>query len=196
MIYDVVYSGVDVTGDYSIITGNYIYTCGYGIRVWSGVDGIITDNFIKNPGSSGIAFEDNTVARFIVMQNKQRDGARAIWVKTGSSLHVISDNYWIFVSNPVVLIDGSVTFLGRNTGYVTEKSGTATILTATTSIYIPHGCSYTPTAKDISYVFTENPTNAITYQYVGNLTATGFTIYTNDPGASNLDLSWNIQRTP
>jgi hypothetical protein len=81
-------------------------------------------------------------------------------------------------------------------GYVTENSGTATLLNTTASIYVPHGCDFIPTAQQITITYTENPTNAATYWYVGNCSATGFTLYHNDPGASNLDFGWSVDRIP
>jgi hypothetical protein len=80
--------------------------------------------------------------------------------------------------------------------YVTEKSGTATLLNGQNHVHVTHGLSYTPTAGDISITFTEIPTNASTGWRVGNITSAEYIFFENDPGASNLDFSWSAHKTP
>ena len=80
-------------------------------------------------------------------------------------------------------------------GFITSNSGTATILTANTSIVVAHGCAYTPTAADITITPTENPTNTPGLLWVDTIGAANFTINCeNDPGASNLDVSWSVRK--
>lgn len=78
-----------------------------------------------------------------------------------------------------------------NLGYVTENSGTATILSGNTSITITHGLDVTPTIDDISVILGESPTNDPGNTWVDTITSTQFNFNCrNDPGVSNLDLGW------
>jgi hypothetical protein len=84
-----------------------------------------------------------------------------------------------------------------NQGYVTENSGTATILNTTTSIVVAHGCDYTPSALDVSLVLTNNPTNDPGNLYVDTFGAANFTIHCrNDPGATGAIIAWAVRMTP
>ena len=188
------------------IKGNRFNDAAQAVQVYGDVKNIILEgnfyyqitNYCVQVISGGIARNINVMGD-IVQGLGDTDGY--LKVEVGGQVDYFSyigGNIQSLSTTNVFNNAGTLTksVLSKINGYITENSGTATILNATTSIYIPHGCSYTPTAKDVSYVFTENPTNAITYQYVGNLTSTGFTIYTNDPGATNLDLSWQVRKTP
>ena len=85
---------------------------------------------------------------------------------------------------------------GYDPVFITENSGTASLLNGDTNVTVTHGLSYTPTAKDITITFTELPTNPLTGWYVGAINSTAFVFFGNDPGASNLDFSWHAIRTP
>jgi len=96
----------------------------------------------------------------------------------------VGDNTTGSVSNA-----GTANIIRNNRGYVTENSGTATVLNATTSIVVTHGLATTPTRVQITP--RENPTNAVSFWWVDTLTTTQFTINVNaNPGASNLDFDW------
>jgi hypothetical protein len=99
------------------------------------------------------------------------------------------------VDKPIINF-GATDKVNGNIGFVTENSGTATLLDGQNHVHVTHGLSYTPTAADITITFTELPTNASTGWYVGDITATEFQLHQNDPGASNLDFSWSAHRTP
>jgi hypothetical protein len=196
----------------TLIDGNRVYNCltgrsmvieakdggGLGTHLIYHTD--ITNNFITN-SSGGIilASDGGNQIVYLNINNNEMDiyPNSAVYID-----HNIGGMHYVSITNNMLNAVMDISLFPsdfrvyRNRGIVTENSGTATVLSGTTSIYILHGCSYTPTAKDISYVFTELPTNVITYQYIGNLSATGFTLYTSDPGGSNLDLSWAVRRTP
>ena len=90
---------------------------------------------------------------------------------------------------------GTGTVVYRNTGYVTENSGTATIASGATLVNVTHGLSYTPAAADIVVVATNNPTNDPGHIWVDTITSTQFRINCRaDPGASGLNLSWSVQK--
>jgi hypothetical protein len=92
-------------------------------------------------------------------------------------------------------INGVHTIIRNNLGHVTENSGTGSITSGSTSDVITHGCSFTPTAADITITLTENPTNTPGAIWVDTIGATYFTVNCeNDPGASNLDFSWSVRK--
>jgi hypothetical protein len=77
----------------------------------------------------------------------------------------------------------------------TASSGTATIVTATTSITVTHGAGYTPSAQDIMLCPTNSPTNPPGWFWADTITSTQFTInVAADPGASGASFGWRIFR--
>lgn len=84
----------------------------------------------------------------------------------------------------------------NNRGYITENSGTSSIASGTTHTDdIDHGLSYTPSAKEFSIIFTEQPTNDPGEIAIANIDSAHFDVYVrNDPGASNLDFAWSVRR--
>lgn len=78
---------------------------------------------------------------------------------------------------------------------ILKNSGTATIAAAATSIVVAHGCSYTPSALDVSVVLTNLPTNDIGDVYVDTFGAANFTIHCrNVPGAATAIFNWAVRR--
>lgn len=86
---------------------------------------------------------------------------------------------------------GTNLMIRNNVGYVTENSGTATLLNGNTSVVVAHGLSATPTV--ILITFAENPTNLIADWWVDTVGAANFTFNGVDPGASNLDFYWEAK---
>ncbi len=75
--------------------------------------------------------------------------------------------------------------------------GTATIMSGSTSVVVPHGLDDTPTAANILWQFTEEPDNNSDTTWVSDIDGTNFTINVkNNPGASNLDFSWCVMNQP
>ncbi len=79
----------------------------------------------------------------------------------------------------------------NNLGYVTENRGTGSIASGSTAATITHGLSVTPAAANISVTFTENPSTDPGNIWVDTITSTQFNVNCRtNPGASNLDFSW------
>lgn len=79
----------------------------------------------------------------------------------------------------------------------TENSGTGTINSGATTATVNHGLGVTPAAKDFSIVFTEQGTNDYGRWWIDTITSTQFRVNVSaDPGASNLDFSWNVRVRP
>ncbi|MGD9724362.1 MAG: right-handed parallel beta-helix repeat-containing protein, partial [Pirellulales bacterium] len=82
-----------------------------------------------------------------------------------------------------------------NLGYVTRNKGNATIASGSTTAVVAHGLDFTPTAADFVINFREQGTNDYGRFWIDTFTATEFTLnVTSDPGASNLDFSWSVER--
>jgi hypothetical protein len=81
----------------------------------------------------------------------------------------------------------------QNSGYITENSGTGTLLSGQTHVHVTHGLSYTPTLDEISITWGENPTNVIADWWIDTIGATEFILNGVDPGASNLDFGWSVR---
>lgn len=73
------------------------------------------------------------------------------------------------------------------------KSGTATILSGTTSVVVTHNLGVVPTLQQISVIAGEDPTQSVGLIWVDTITSTQMTIHCeSDPSTSNLDLGWRI----
>jgi hypothetical protein len=77
----------------------------------------------------------------------------------------------------------------NNVGYVTENSGTATLLSAGTSIVVTHGLSATPVAGDIMVVPIETWGN-MTKFWLDTYTATQFTVHADIAPGADTDFAW------
>lgn len=112
----------------------------------------------------------------------------------GSFVDLIIRNNKIYNTNALYqVIEKTGVFVDHNRGYVTENSGTATILNTTTSIPVTHGCDYTPSAGDID-VHPIETLNLASFWYVDTITSTQFTIHVNvDPG-QDVDFKWSVRR--
>ena len=111
-----------------------------------------------------------------------------------SNYNIITANRCETFTTPIIDLGTTNTFI-KQEFYVTENSGTATITAAATSIVVPHGCSYTPSALDVSVVLTNLPTADIGDVYVDTFGAANFTINCrNVPGAATAIFSWAVRR--
>jgi parallel beta-helix repeat protein len=182
----------------------------YGVLIEGSSNNIIEGNEIIDVGLTGTNTIDSIYLKTEVNPSTYNTIINNIMIATGGTksrygIYEVdaNQNYNIILGNRISTMGtGAINSLGindivhYNIGFITENSGTATLLNTAASIYVPHGCSFTPTAQQITITYTENPTNAATYWYVGNCSATGFTLYHNDPGASNLDFGWNLLKIP
>lgn len=115
---------------------------------------------------------------------------------------IIDDNDMADIGFTAIRNDGNATKIRRNTGFVSENRGTATIADTTTSVTVSHGLSgavatSTPAAGQISVVATNNPTNDPGHIWVDTIDGSNFNINcANDPGAGGLTLAWNIDSKP
>lgn len=175
----------------------------HGICIYGGSEnkfsgGIITDNDYANTASwDGINIDaDSDRNEFIGFLIRDNDNYEVKIANANCDNNKFVFNDFTGSDRQGVLSDsGTGTKMNFNQGFVTEYSGTATILNATTSVIVPHGCSYTPTATDISITPTATCTNDPGMIWVSAIDATNFTVNClRDPGASGLAFSWAVRR--
>lgn len=167
-----------------------------GLNLSSCSYNVVSGNVFANAGASynGIGLY-GTTNNTLIDSNQLIDTQGSPTQKYGvrendtADYNIIKDNKFYNNVTSAVLIIGSNTKVSHNTGYITENSGLATVLNGTTSIIFAHGLATTPTRVWVTPA--ENPTSAVTFWWVSNLTTTNCTINVDaDPGASNLDFNW------
>lgn len=195
--------GIYITQDDCSVIGNFITGGGAGvgqraIRVgfsgsYNPVNVLVATNKIVWNGSECILIDcDDTVVRenYVDGLGNSINGIHVSVGFTGN--HVIDNSVFRCTTNNIIDSSG-VAEIKRNTGFVTENSGTATLLNGNTAIIVNHGCNYTPSAGDIQVHPIETLTNA-DFWWVDTITATQFTIHTDqDPGA-DVDFAWSVDR--
>ena len=166
------------------------------IKIESANNVNIHDNDIHGYVSNGIEYTGSTVT-FISIKNNTFDADAGV---TGEDIRYISSECSTAIIQGNILDAGmtpdvSVTRrISGNIGYTSEANGTAIILSATTSISVTHGLDFTPVASEISLTPQESGTNDWGTLWVSAVGATTFTINCkSDPGASNLDVGWNVK---
>ncbi len=87
---------------------------------------------------------------------------------------------------------GSNDIIHSNLGYVTENSGTSTLLSTQTTLAVAHGLAGTPTVINIA--FREQGDNDYGRWWVSTIGSANFTLNVSaDPGSSNLDFAWEAK---
>lgn len=189
-------SGMSYHAYSGIIDGNTIIGSYYGIySMAANGDGmIISNNYICGTYSFGIVNEGTpTNTRHDVF-----DGNFILNTVNDQAVNILGSSHAIFVNNTMIGCPGTPTFtagmtIKNNIGYVTENSGTATLLSGQTHVHVTHGCNYTPSLGHISIVWGENPSNLIADWWIDTIGATEFILNGVDPGASNLDFGWSVR---
>lgn len=190
-----------------VIRGNSCTGGAIGIAATSGTNtGLIIDgNDLKSTSANGIY---TTAPDVLIRGNSVRSaGAHAIRIQgagsrvvgndvrdtTGSGINlavavagvVIADNHVVNSSGAAIVGVQPDTVMRRNTGYVTEARGTATIADAASTAVVTHGLSAAPT----SVVVTSRGSEAV---WVSARTATTFTV--SRPGSAGaLAFDWQAE---
>jgi hypothetical protein len=179
-----------------IFDGNYLVSNGgYGAQiVGSSYIMVVNNDFHNNAGGTRDAeLEVASSAEARIIGNSFGGGTNTYDVLlygTTTNAIIIGNSQLIKLGNP----DKAKTIFG-NPLFVTESSGTATIVQGTTSIAVTHGCSYTPAATDISITPTATCTNDPGMIWVDTIGATTFNVNClRDPGASGLAFSWAVRK--
>ncbi len=118
----------------------------------------------------------------------------AIELESSSTYNAIHDNSisGTYATNEIIDA-GANNEIKRNIGYITENAGTTTLLNGSTAIIVDHGCAYTPLAGDIQVHPIETLNNA-NFWWVDTITATQFTIHTDQDPSTDVDFAWSVDR--
>lgn len=158
----------------------------YGIN--GSVFRVLNNRILGSPTSTGISISANGS---IITGNYITGGSYYgdIWIRSGSSNIEIYQNELV---EHKIYDEGTGTKVYRNTGYVTENSGTATVASGQTTIDVTHGLAITPSINDINVVPTNNLGSAAKY-WISDVGASTFRINVDvDPGATTATFSWQI----
>ena len=169
---------------------------------------IVSNNLITSPGDagtgtfSGIHLEFNTHFNVVSGNSLETSNTVVGHVRSlireegtgGSGDNLIEGNSvtWGVNGPTVALIEsgGTNTIVRNNIGFVTEKSGTATVANGSTTIVVSHGLDMTPASSNITLTPTNSLGTAAKF-WVSNVTNTQFTVNVNaDPGATTATFSW------
>lgn len=188
----------------SLVSGNVVHDSNsHGISLFTVTHSVISNNRCEGNSQDTDATYDNidvgtNSTNNIFTGNMCRDGGGAKQPRYAIGLSAGNNNNWICGNDfsdggktAIVSDAGTGNTIRQNQGWVTEASGTGSVTSGGTADVITHGLSVTPTAADISIVFSEDPTNTVSYWWVDTITSTQFTVNVDaNPGASNLDFGW------
>ena len=167
--------GIYIQGDETIINGCRIFYNSQpvagsysGIKILSCSNISIVNNILDGESTQkyGILIND-TVTDCIVANNQFFDhvsGGIQFWSPTNLRLF-------------------------NNIGFVTENSGTATLVSGQTAIAVAHGLAVTPVAGDIMVTPIETLASA-SFAWIDTYTATQFTIHVNADPTQDVDFAW------
>ena len=154
---------------------------------------LINDNSNDSAGTnSGIVNwgggDDLNIVNNIIIGGGHQD--YGILLNTGTERCNVKNNN--ISGNVTAAIHNIATNAGQirgNIGYVTESSGTATLVNGQTAIAVSHGLAVTPAAGDIVVTPIEAWGN-MTQFYIDTYTSTQFTIHANINPGQDVDFAW------
>lgn len=180
-----------VIGDYALISDNYLEDLtDHAISLeYSG--SIIENNTIIAPVHNGIgasAGGNNLIKGNYIKDAPASYAGIKEWGTADNNL-ITANNLLDCAAGRKIVKGGANTVVRNNIGYVTEKSGTATLVNGNTSIAVTHGLAVTPAAGDVMVTPIEGWGNAVAF-YIDTYTSTQFTIHVDaDPG-QDVDFAW------
>ena len=169
----------------------------YGLRLTNVDDGFIQNNIIKSfaTGGGGFGISVGTSNRTSISNNRVRDpgtgGGYGIHIETAALDCMVFENYVSGASIDNIHLDAPANVMCRNNkGWITENSGTATLVSGTTSIAVTHGLDVTPSASDIMVTAMESLGSA-SYHYIDAYTSTTFNVTVNVDPTQDVDFAWS-----
>lgn len=180
--------------------GNYFYrNQQHGLRLASGGN-VVGNTFERNSDSNSNVYSDIELYSAGVCTNNAVISANlfvgleqkhAILPDGGVYLVQVANNSFTGTYQTSIVRANSLDKLQmrNNYGFVTENSGTATLLSAGTSIVVNHGLAVTPVAGDIIVVPMETWGN-MTKFWIDTYSATQFTIHADIAPGADTDFAW------
>jgi hypothetical protein len=189
-----------------ISSNNFYKVRKEAIYVDRSFENIIEINSMKDCGSYAWAgdinaieiFDDGTtLSRWNIISNNDIRGISKYGISisaTTSTPNYIYNNYLIGNNTGAIYLISGITgiVIRDNYGYVTENSGTTTIVSGQTHVHVTHGLATTPTRVQVT--LRNNPTTAPGVVWVDTLGATEFIINcTVDPSTTGAIFDWRAQ---
>lgn len=165
----------------------------HGILLHGGSQHIVTGNVVstncyETTGNDNICIEDSSSYNIITNNSIQKSSGAARY-----GINEISGDYNIISKNGIgahgtapVYKTGLNTIFEKNIGYVTDKTGNATITAAATTVEVTHGLAAAPTRVLLS------PTTATAGKqyYVSAKADTTFTITIDSAHSADITFDW------
>lgn len=177
-------TAISLQGNKHIVMGNVIVNIGKGSGVQNSVAGVYTNanasiivgNYFNDDGSGSNGTEafvkcDNNTANNIISENQfdaSNGGTGIVNVKLGT---------------------GTTNKISRNVGWVTEKTGTASITTGNTTVTVTHGLSATPTLQQIM-VTPQTAFGSAAKFWISTPTSTTFVVNLDANPAQTVTFGW------
>jgi hypothetical protein len=192
---------VSIAGDNGTISNNVIKcvdgaAC-MGIDTTSGTtpeNWIISGNNIGGSVASSIAgIRIQTGNNMRVYSNNIYNfpSAKGIYIKNSETTNTIVKRNAVTNVGILLTNEGTGTIIKFNEGYITEKSGNATITSGITTVAVTHGLSTTPSQNNILVTPLNNLTNAVNY-WVSDVGSSTFTINLNQDPGTDVAFAWKI----
>ena len=167
------------SSNFCVIEGNNVRGCSRKtINIQSEACTITGNVFYSNIGTV-------SVSGHTIMGNIFLVGALTLSLNTPSNTVLMGNTFTNGAS--LILSSGNPT-ISRNPGYVTESSGSATLLSGQNHVHVPHGLSYTPSINDIHLTRT-GPNSNCTALWVdpATITSTEFQVFCGTTSQKNTD---------
>lgn len=158
------------------------------IRIDGVDDCIISGNRSRNAAASGIRLlsADQTIVVGNICTGNTDYG---ISEDAQSNNNVVMGNDLTGNSAAPALLSGTGTITRNNLVWITENSGSATLVNGQTSIAVTHGLSVTPVAGDVMVTPIE-AWGSMTEFYIDTYTSTQFTIHSDQDPGQDVDFVW------
>jgi len=198
--------GIKTYGSYLRIIGNQFDSIAATNVALFGFGHVVSGNNFLNVGKgAGVANSaagvyantnrHNIIGNYFSSDGSGTNGTEAfVFLDDNTTASTVSGN--IFDTNNggsgfsnIRLGAGTSNKIGYNTGWTTEKSGTANITTGNTSVVVTHGLSATPTLQQIS-VTPQTSLGSAAFFWVSSPTSTNFTINVNANPAGTVTFGW------
>jgi len=167
--------GSDVTINNCFLQGNA--TVNKGISLHYGNNHRVANCTLKDftkAANNGIALGVHGTGGHKIINNIISGSTFGIWMEGPTVKNYLVSNLFTGNTTDIKIISGEFDYF-MNDGYVTEKSGTATISNGTSSVVVTHDLAGTPTNVRVSGTHSE-----VANLYVDSVTSTQFTIHAKD----------------
>lgn len=191
VVYENTHTGIYLTNIInSVISNNQVYNnATQGMIMFTGCnDNEIANNHFKDNGLRAIriAGGDNNS----IHGNKMSGATYGIVIDAGADNNIHNNRIaGTAAVSPAIQNNGGTKEIWNNIGFVTENTGTATLLSAQTAIAVTHGLDLTPAAGDITVTPAASLGSANSF-WIDTYTATQFTIHTNVAPGADVAFVW------